>query len=110
MTRPIQQDQIIVKDEEIGGIEFVFTITDNDEAIDLTDATVLFVALSPTGITNTKGCEITDATNGIANVVLDAVPFFELGEHSAEIRITKTNEVNISEKFYYTSLDSISIV
>lgn len=45
----------------------------------------------------------------MAMVVLDAVEFFEIGEHAAEVRITKPFEVNITEKFYYTSIDAIDV-
>jgi hypothetical protein len=102
-------ESFYIKNEEIGGIEFDFTITNNDIPVDLTNATVLFVSLSPSGITNAKGCTITSAENGMAMVVLDAVEFFEVGEHAAEVRITKPFEVNITEKFYYTSIDAIDV-
>ena len=102
-------ESFYIKNEEIGGIEFDITITNNDIPVDLSLATVLFVSLSPSGITNTKGCTITSAENGMVMVVLDAVEFFEVGEHAAEVRINKPFEVNITEKFYYTSIDAIDV-
>lgn len=110
LINPTNQDQIIIKDEEIGGIEFDVTLTANDIAIDLTDASVLLVTQTPSGNYLSKACTVTSPINGMVMVVLDADAFFELGEHAAEIRINVRTEINISQKFYYTSISAIDVM
>jgi BppU N-terminal domain len=80
---------------------------DDGAVVDLTGTTVQIAVKKPSGMTVFQNCDVTDATTGSCEVVLNNQAYLEIGAHSAELVLTSGDVVSISRSFTYTSLDAI---
>lgn len=85
------------------------TLLNNDIPINLTGSTVTIAVLTPNKTVITQPCTITSATEGKFEVLLDETAYAILGEHQAQFRLLKGTELNITDRFYYESVDAIPV-
>lgn len=85
------------------------TLLNNDAAVDLTGSAVTIAILTPNKTNLSQACTITSATEGKFEVLLDEAAYAILGEHQAQFRVTKGTELNITDRFYYESVDAIPV-
>jgi hypothetical protein len=85
------------------------TLLNNDAPVDLTGSTVLIAILTPNKTNLNQPCTITSATEGKFEVLLDEAAYATLGEHQAQFRVLKGTELNITDRFYYESVDAIPV-
>jgi hypothetical protein len=68
------------------------------------------MVLTPNKTSLAQTCTVTDAAAGQFEVLLDEGAYAILGEHQGQFTITRGTEMNITDKFYYDSVDALPIV
>jgi hypothetical protein len=93
----------------VDSIKIKGKLLNNDAAVDLTGSTVTINVATPNKTNVSQTCTITNALAGEFEVILDETAYANLGEHRAQFRYTKGTEVNITDQFYFESVDAIPI-
>jgi hypothetical protein len=99
--------QIQMKETDLNTVRFTFSVLDDGLACDLTGSTVQLTVKKPSTMTIVQDCTITDAINGICEVILPNQAYIEVGNHSGELVITKGDLVSVTRSFEYASLSAI---
>lgn len=99
--------QIQVKESDLNTIKFLFEVWDGDVKADLTGTDVRLTVKKPFGLTVIQDCVITDAVNGLCEIVLTNQAYAEVGNYTGELVITKDLDVTVTRSFEYSSLASI---
>lgn len=85
------------------------TLLNNDVPLDLTNSAVTIAILTPNKTSVSQPCTVTTALDGEIEVLLDEASYAILGEHQAQFRILTGTELNITDSFYYESVDAIPV-
>ena len=99
--------QIQVKATDLNTIKFSFSVLDDGAIVDLTGTIVRLTVKKPFGTTVIQDCVITDAINGLCEIVLTNQAYIEVGTYSGELVITKDVDVTVTRSFEYSSLAAI---
>ena len=103
----MEQPTIQVKETDLNSIKFTFRIQDDGAIIDLTGATVRLAVQKPSGLTVFQDCDITDAPAGACEILLSTQAYIEIGNHTAELVITKADVAVVTRAFTFSSLNAI---
>jgi hypothetical protein len=101
---------ITVKKDEVANVTLAFQLLNDAVPVDLTGTTLSIAVSTPNKTILSKACTITDAINGLFDVLLDADMYSIVGDYSAQIYWFNGAEVNITDKIYYESVLDIPIV
>lgn len=96
-----------MKETDLNTVRFTFSVLDDGLPCDLTDTTVQLTVKKPSTMTIVQDCTITDAVNGMCEVILPNQAYIEVGNHSGELVITKGDLVSVTRSFEYASLSAI---
>jgi hypothetical protein len=84
-------------------VQLNFVITQDGTPIDLLDKTVELAVKKPSGLTVYQACEITSAQEGKAKISLNQQAYIEYGIYTAEVYIRNTNQLAVTNPFWYQS-------
>jgi len=107
LVKTISNEVFRAKTDDVDSIKVNFQLLNNDVPIDLTGATLEMVIFSPIKAIHIQPCTIDSATEGKFSRILDETCYSIAGEYKAEIRLMTGTEINITDKFYYESLEPI---
>lgn len=110
LVKRVENPKYQLMQTDVDSVKFLFTLKNNDEAVDLTGTTLRIAIMNPNNDSLSQDCVITDAVNGLFECLLDESCYAILGQHEAEIVWYKETEVNTSYPFYYESIETIPIV
>ena len=103
---PIQE--INLKTDDLDSVQFVFTITNNGVPFDLSNSeSVRLTIMKPSGLSVIQDCVVTDALDGVCEVILTNQAYDENGINLGEIYINDIGRVHVTRRFEYMSLNSI---
>ena len=88
-------------------VELLFTITQDQKALDLTDKTVELAIKKPSGLVVYQTVEITDAPDGNAAAILSIQAYVEFGVHAAEVVVRNESQIMVTCPFYFFSREAI---
>jgi hypothetical protein len=84
-------------------VQLNFVITQDGTPIDLLNKTVELAIKKPSGLTVYQACEITSAQEGKAKITLNQQAYIEYGIYTAEVYIRDTNQLAVTNPFWYQS-------
>ena len=96
-----------VSRNDFESIDLLFTIVQDEAALDLTGATVELAIKKPSGLTVYQPVEITDAAEGKAAARLSIQAYVEFGIHSAEVHVRNETQMMVTNTFYFYSREAI---
>ena len=88
-------------------IELTFLLSQDDTRLNLTGSTVELAIKKPSGLTVYQTCEIVNAIEGEAKVMLSNQSYIEYGIHTAEIYVKNIDQIAVSSPFWYMSRSAI---
>jgi hypothetical protein len=99
---------IHLKTDDVDSVKFIIQVLNDGVILDLTDATSVRLAVQkPSGVDLFQDCTITDAANGMCEIILITQAYNEIGENSGELYINTGGIMQVTRRFEYKSLDSI---
>jgi hypothetical protein len=108
LIQSTENEEIYIKSDDVDSVKFIFEINNNGEIFDLTDATTTRLAIRrPSGFSFFQDLTITDAVNGLCEVILTTDAYSESGYSLGEVYITSSEIVQVTRQFEYKVLTSI---
>lgn len=98
---------IQIKESDLNSVRFDFRVLDDGTKVDLTGTTVSLAVQKPSGLTVVQDCTIIDATNGICELILTNQAYLEIGNHTAELILTKADVTSVTRTFEFSTLNAI---
>jgi hypothetical protein len=98
---------IQIKGSDFNSVKFAFTILDNGEVVDLTNTEIRLAIEKPSKLTVFQDCVITNALEGLCELVLTNQGYVEVGNHQGELIITKNDIASTTDSFSFLSVNSI---
>lgn len=96
-----------ISTNDLETVELNFLIQQDGAAMNLTGNTVELAIKKPSGLTVYQECEIVDAAGGEARTILSLQSYNEYGINTAEIYIRNLDQLAVTSRFYYSSVEAI---
>ncbi len=96
-----------MKKQEVDSITIAGTLLNDDLPVDLTGAAVRIDILNPNKQIFSQNCDLISPTDGTFSVLLDEAAYSVLGEHQAQFRYIIGTEIDVTDKFYFESVDAL---
>lgn len=96
------QQLFTLSQSDVGTAEFIFHIMQDDQKVNLMDTTVQLGIKRPSGSVFYQDCDLTDAFQGEAQVLLASPAYVDTGIYYAEVYIKDTEgDVSVTCPFYF---------
>lgn len=103
------QQLFTLSQSDVGSAEFIFHIMQDDLKVDLTNMAIQLGIKKPSGMVFYQDCELTDATQGVAQVLLSAQAYDESGIFYAEVYVKDPEgDTSVSCPFYFGCRESLT--
>ena len=96
-----------VSNNDFETIELTFIISQDEISLNLLGTTVDLAIKKPSGLTVYQNCEIIDAFEGTAKVMISNQAYNEYGIHTAEIYVRTINQLAVTCPFWFMSRAAI---
>ena len=108
LKNQVDNKSMAVNTNDLNSLKFDFTITQDGQPYDLTGKTVRIAIVKPDKTTVFADCTISDALNGLAEIILGSQAYIVPGLHVAEVMIYEgTDTVVVTTRFTYNSVKGI---
>jgi hypothetical protein len=105
---PISKTAFTVNTNDLSVLKLIFEITEDDDPINLAGASVRLAVKKPDNTSVFQDCTITDAANGVCEIVLDTQAYLIDGVHYAEVMVFPgSGIVSVTSRFSYRSVKGI---
>ena len=92
-----------VSNNDLETIELTFVILQDNVSLNLLGSTVDLAIKKPSGLTVYQNCEIVDAFEGTAKVMISNQSYIEYGIHTAEVYVKNIDQLAVTCPFWFMS-------